>query len=156
MGGRARRGGYNRDSKKYYDWLNHAEDDLTAANLLKSHADCYNAAAFHCQQAIEKALKAYILFRSGQLVDGHNLMWLCRQAKKYDKGFHQWFDECADLNQCYIETRYPADILKELDAKEVANFYRMATEMFNFIDDEIDEELEGRAIAEEKAGKNIR
>ena len=131
MGGRARHGGYSRDSKKYYDWMNHAEEDLTAANLLKEVPDCYNAAAFHC----------------------HNLMWLCRQAKKYDKGFHQWFDECADLNQCYIETRYPADILKELDAREVAEFYRMAKEMFSFIDDEIDEELEDRILAEEKAGK---
>ena len=102
MGGRARHCGYSRDSKKYYDWMNHAEEDLTAANLLKEVPDCYNAAAFHCQQTIEKALKAYILFHSGHLVDGHNLMWLCRQAKKYDKGFHQWFDECADLNQCYL------------------------------------------------------
>ena len=67
------------------------------------------------------------------LVDGHNLTWLCRQAKKYDKGFHQWFDESADLNQCYVETRYPADIEREYTYKMVKNFYRMAKEMYQYI-----------------------
>ncbi len=69
---------------------------------------CYNLSAFHCQQAIEKALKSYILLKSGLLVDGHNLTWLCKQAMRYDPKFSDWLDESAALNRCYIETRYPA------------------------------------------------
>ena len=86
-------------------------------------------------------------------MDGHNLMWLCRQAKKYDKGFHQWFDESADLNQCYIETRYPADLEQEITYKKVRNFYRMAKEMYTYIFEEIDREFDRRERAEELASR---
>ena len=129
----------SQDSKRYFDWLDHSSADLVAA--------------FHCQQAIEKALKAYILLRSGRLYDGHNLTWLCRQAKKYHKGFQQWYDESADLNQCYIETRYPADVDKEIDYKMVQGFYTMAKDMYRFIFEQVDQELERREQAEERISR---
>lgn len=140
-----------KDSHRYYDWLEFSSKDLIAAKILSEDDQCYNSAAFHCQQSIEKALKAYILLKSGILVDGHNLMWLCRQARKYDKSFKEWFDESADLNECYIETRYPADIYKEITYKHVKNFYRMAKEMYKFIFAEIDKEFDRRQRAEELA-----
>lgn len=142
-----------RDSHRYYDWLEHSSQDLIAAKLLSEADQCYNLAAFHCQQSIEKALKAYILLKSGSLPDGHNLIWLCRQAKKYDKGFQDWFDESVDLNQCYIETRYPADVYKEITYKHVRNSYRMAKEMYQFILKEVDREFERRERAEELAAR---
>lgn len=145
-----------KDSHRYNDWLDRSEEDLLAAKILSENEDCYNSSAFHCQQAIEKALKAFILLKSNILVDGHNLMWLCRQATKYDRGFHQWFDESADLNQCYIETRYPADILNEINEKKIKNFYRMASEMFAYTSKEIDKEDDRRQRAEERAGRKCR
>jgi HEPN domain-containing protein len=148
---------YNRhdsqDSRRYFDWLDHSSADLLAAAKLKEDDRCYDLAAFHCQQSIEKALKAYILLRSGKLVDGHNLTWLCRQAKKYHKGFHQWFEESADLNQCYIETRYPADVDKEIDYKMVQDFYTMAKDMYQFIFHQVDQELDRREQAEERISR---
>ena len=149
MGNRSRMHN-GKDSRRYYDWLEHSSQDLIAAKILSEDDRCYRLAAFHCQQAIEKALKAYILLKSDVLVDGHNLTWLCRQAKKYDRGFHQWFDESADLNQCYIETRYPADIEREYTYKMVKNFYRMAKEMYQYIFAEIDKEFDRREKAEEQ------
>ena len=122
MGGNRSRMHNGNDSRRYYDWLEHSSQDLIAAKILSEDDRCYRLSAFHCQQAIEKALKAYILLKSDVLVDGHNLTWLCRQAKKYDKGFHQWFDESADLNQCYIETRYPADIERGIPIRWCAIF----------------------------------
>ena len=143
----------SQDSKRYFDWLDHSSADLVAASLLKEDDRCYDQAAFHCQQAIEKALKAYILLRSGRLYDGHNLTWLCRQAKKYHKGFQQWYDESAELNQCYIETRYPADVDKEIDYKMVQGFYTMAKDMYRFIFEQVDQELERREQAEERISR---
>ena len=46
----------SQDSKRYFDWLDHSSADLVAASLLKEDDRCYDQAAFHCQQAIEKAL----------------------------------------------------------------------------------------------------
>ncbi|MGN0664334.1 MAG: HEPN domain-containing protein [Negativibacillus sp.] len=143
----------SRDSRKYFDWLDHSSADLIAASILKEDDRCYDLAAFHCQQSIEKALKAYILLRSGRLVDGHNLTWLCRQAKKYHKGFQQWFEESADLNQCYIETRYPADVDREITYKMVQDFYIMARDMYRFIFEQVDQELDRREHAEERISR---
>lgn len=129
------------DSRRYYDWLDRAGEDILCAKLLLENDNCYNGAAFHCQQTIEKALKAYILIRSDVLVDGHNLAWLCKRAMKYDKSFSAWLGGSASLNRCYIETRYPADIPVDLEYHQVLGYYRMAREMYLFICSEMDEIL---------------
>jgi HEPN domain-containing protein len=129
---------YSRDSRRYYDWLDRAGEDILAAGWLKEHDSCYNAAAFHCQQVIEKALKAYILLKSDILADGHNLPWLCKRAMRYDSRFAEWLDESASLNKCYIETRYPADLAPGLDYSRVRNYYQMARAMYLFICAEVD------------------
>jgi len=129
------------DSRRYYDWLDRAEEDIQSAKLLSQDELCYNNAAFHCQQTIEKALKAYILLKSGMLVDGHNLPWLCKRAAKYDRTFSDWLRESTSLSKCYIETRYPADIPLDLTYEQVRNYYRMAKEMYLFICGEVDKIL---------------
>lgn len=133
--GRRREG--DNDSRRYGDWLSRAKEDLEAARLLLQSAATLNAAAFHCQQCIEKALKGYILFKNGNHVDGHNLTWLCRQAIKSDPRFQEWLDESAALNRYYIETRYPTDVPVELSEKRVARIYAMAFKMYQFISDEV-------------------
>ena len=73
------------DSHFYYKWLDKALCDLQCARLLLTYGgDNYNI-AFHCQQAIEKALKGYLLYRTGRHFDGHNLTYLCRQAIQQDR-----------------------------------------------------------------------
>jgi HEPN domain-containing protein len=123
----------NSDSRRYFDWLEHANEDIEAAAKLVATGSTLNAAAFHCQQCIEKALKGYILFKTHQHVDGHNLTWLCQQAMKIDKRFTEWLDESVALNRYYIETRYPADIPLKLDNVIVNNAYEMAHAMYHFI-----------------------
>ena len=111
---RRRKGGS--DSLFYYKWLDKALCDLQCARLLLTYGgDAYNI-AFHCQQAIEKALKGYLLYRTGKHFDGHNLTYLCRQAIRLDpEAFSEYLDESAALNDLYIETRYPTDLPFEID-----------------------------------------
>lgn len=134
------------DSKRYYDWLDRANEDIICAKVLSEDDRCYNAAAFHCQQTIEKALKAYILLKSNQLLDGHNLPWLCKRAAKYDLIFMDWLEGSALLSRHYIETRYPADIPLEIDYEHIQRFYHTARDMYLFICGEVD-----RSLVEKKA-----
>jgi HEPN domain-containing protein len=127
----------NNDSKRYYDWIDRAGEDLKAAKLLLASDDTLFSATFHCQQCIEKGLKGYILFKTKSHVDGHNLTWLCRQAIKSDQRFLKWLDESAMLNRYYIETRYPSDIPFVLNREKVSRVYNMAISMYNFICGEI-------------------
>ncbi len=150
-----RRGARNSDSRRFYDWVYQACEDILAAKLLMQDDRCYKSSAFHCQQAIEKALKGYILLNTGALVDGHNLSWLCKQAMKYDSTFREWLDESAVLNKCYIETRYPTDLPFEFSEEQIRRAYQMAFDMFEFICRQVDEELEeqyGRLPRPERAG----
>ena len=134
---------YNKsDSRRYYDWLERAGEDVISAYVLMGNEPCYMSSAFHCQQAIEKALKAYILFKTGALPDGHNLTWLCKRAARLDGKFTEWLDESAALNRCYIETRYPADNPVELEYGDVQRYYQIAKEMYLFICEEVDSALE--------------
>ena len=72
--------------------------------------DCGNdLVAFHCQQAIEKALKGFILYHIHELEEGHSLSFLCKKALNIDLKFKACLENCAFVNQYYIETRYPAD-----------------------------------------------
>ena len=127
----------NSDSRRYYDWLERANEDLKAAELLYDNESTFNAASFHCQQCIEKALKGYILYKTKAHVDGHNLTWLCRQAIKSDRRFLEWLDESAVLNRFYIETRYPSDTPLNFDRATVVKAYNMARAMYRFICDEV-------------------
>lgn len=137
--------GHAADSRQYDDWLDKAGADLCAASVLRRDDRCYDGAAFHCQQAVEKALKSYILLRSGQLCDGHSLVWLCRRAGRHDRRFADWLDESAALGNCYIETRYPADGAPAYDFASVSRAFEMAYDMFMFICSQVDAHFE-RAV----------
>ena len=101
------------DSRRYHDWLDYAEADITAALDLSDKEETYLCSAFHCQQAIEKTLKAYFLYEDGYAPDGHNVIFLCRKLSGKYREFEQWIDECIETNNYYIQTRYPPD--KPLD-----------------------------------------
>lgn len=130
------------DSKRYEDWLDRAGDDMLSAELLLNDERCYLSCAFHCQQAIEKALKAYILIQTDNLMDGHSLSWLCRQALKHDMQFEPWIAPCAVLNKYYIETRYPTDIPFSFTFAQAERAYQLACELYIFICSKADEYLD--------------
>ncbi len=128
---------HSKDSRKYFDWLEIAAGDLLAARLLIEQEQCAEAAAFHCQQGMEKAFKAYLIDRTGALVDGHNLTWLCRQAMKHSRGFSRWLDATAKMNRLYIETRYPSDIDLRLSDERVREIYQTAREVYDYVCTEV-------------------
>lgn len=125
------------DSLFYYKWLDKALIDLQTARILYTWDGDEKMIAFHCQQAIEKALKGYLLFKSGRHFDGHNLTFLCRQAMKFDKIFEEYLDESAALNNYYIETRYPTDLPFSISEPQVISILRMAEDTFSVIRKEL-------------------
>ena len=131
MSSRGRHGGS--DSRRYYEWLDFAMDDIRCARLLFSFTGYERAVAFHCQQAIEKALKGYILYKRRRHVDGHSLTYLCRRAMEVNPSFRDYLDESARLNRYYIETRYPSDYPVSFRENEILNVLHMADAMLKHI-----------------------
>lgn len=82
---------------------------MRGASILFEHDADFALVCFHCQQAAEKYLKGYLIYKTGILHEGHNLVRLCRRAAGFNPVFNQYLKDCAFLNTFYIEARYPAE-----------------------------------------------
>jgi len=126
------------DSKRHRDWLDKAAKDINSAKVLKEH-DCGNdVVAFHCQQAIEKILKAYIIFNTGFIISSHSLIFLCKEASKFNVSLRTYIKDCAFVNQFYIETRYPADDPLIVTDEEAGECISIASTIYEHIHKLID------------------
>lgn len=125
------------DSKRYNDWLEKADRDIKSARVLKQN-DCGNdVVAFHSQQAIEKSLKGFLLKKIGRVVEGHSLIYLCKEASNYCVEFKKHLKDCAFVNQYYIETRYPADVQLIVSDEEAEECITIAKEINKMVIDNI-------------------
>lgn len=125
------------DSKRADDWLNKANSDMTGANILFQYNGGYDLVTFHCQQAIEKALKGWILRKNGELLEGHSLIYLCKAAIKSGAKLSNHLKDCAYVNQFYIETRYPADTPLEITEEEAKDCIEIAQKILVLLDDNL-------------------
>lgn len=127
MGGRRDRRG---DSDRYFDWLDMAHTDIESASILRAYGGDPDAVVFHCQQAVEKSLKGFLLFRTKRHYDGHNVSFLIKQAMRESWDFSRFLEKSTPLGRLYIETRYPADYPPELDLETVEGFFVMAEAVY--------------------------
>jgi HEPN domain-containing protein len=71
-------------------------------------------ACFHCQQAAEKALKGYLLYKEQDPPRIHNLVELCRLCREQDSSFETLLDTVVALNPYGVAARYPdEDVIDE-------------------------------------------
>lgn len=122
------------DTLRYKDWIEKAQRDLKSAKILKEH-DCGNdMVAFHCQQAVEKSLKAYLIMNGEGIVSGHSLIYLCKLSEKHNTEFRKYIKDCGFLNQYYIETRYPADTPLIVSDYETDECIKIADEIYKTVE----------------------
>ena len=85
--------------------------------------------AFHCQQAVEKTLKGWLLKVTNELLEGHSLVFLCRKAISVGAPLKEKLRDCAYVNQFYIETRYPSDSYLPVSKEEARDCIDVAKEL---------------------------
>jgi HEPN domain-containing protein len=91
------------------DWIILAEKDVKAASVIINEEYLTNVVAFHCQQAIEKYFKAYILEYERPLLKIHDLLKLYGIIKEI-KDLEIDEDLLSLINETYIEDRYPGEL----------------------------------------------
>ena len=79
----------------------------SARALLK--IEIFSTATYHCQQASEKALKAYLAFKRRPIIKTHDLIKLLDQCAKFDKDFIKQLDAAIYLNPFSTKFRYPTE-----------------------------------------------
>jgi len=106
------------DWEEAESWLQKAADDARGARLLIS-SRLISLAAFHVQQATEKALKALLVAAAQDVRRVHDVAMLSDLARAY------WPDLLPDpfplvaVNEWYITTRYPGIDDQTPSAQEV-------------------------------------
>lgn len=96
------------DSRVVSEWLAKAEEDyLFTEKLIGDEESFFAPLCFHCQQAAEKYLKAYVVAHSLQFRKTHDLVEILELCKEKDKEFTQLDDDVRRLSGYYVDTRYP-------------------------------------------------
>ncbi|MCD6013293.1 MAG: DNA-binding protein [Flavipsychrobacter sp.] len=108
-------------------WLQKAEHDLIAAKLIIDIQPLIlDIACFHCQQAVEKYLKAYLVFKKQDFPKTHNLDLLLKNCIDFDAAFEGI--DLLNLEDFAVRGRYPHDfIMPTFD--ETSSFYQIAVDV---------------------------
>jgi len=108
-------------------WMRQAGGDLRTAKYLFG-GKLYKEASFFCQQSAEKALKAVLLERTGEIMKIHDLVRLGKELSLDE----EMLDDCERLSIVYVESRYPGVGDQEYTAKETGEDMRLAETMLKW------------------------
>lgn len=119
--------------KEIQNWWSQAEKDLEKAHWLYTGKH-YDGTALFCQQAVEKAIKALILFTTkNKRVEGHSLVYLGTAAKLPS----HFLPGLRRLSPEYFVSRYP-DVTEEApyelyDEQVAGEYLNLAKEVLQWI-----------------------
>ena len=99
-------------------WLSVALEDFQTAEFLLDQERSPNNAGMLLHQAVEKYLKAYLMFQGWRLERTHDLVALLEEATKHDPSFAQYRSVCETVTRYYVDDRYP-ERRRELTLEEV-------------------------------------
>ena len=117
--------------QEHNKWLKIVEDDLKSAKgLLK--IEVFSTATYHCQQAAEKALKAYLVFKNHKVIKIHDLVELIALCCELDKDFERLYNDAEHLNPFSTKFRYPTEF-DIPDYQDTKSAIKQAERIVNFV-----------------------
>ncbi len=91
-------------------WLRKAYSDLRYAEIdLAADPPAPEDAVFHCQQAVEKSLKAFLVWCDAPFAKTHDLGKLGAQVVALDPGLDPLVESIVELSKYAWLFRYPGD-----------------------------------------------
>lgn len=108
------------DLINYEPWLEYADDDygFATSNLDEPETTYFGHICFHYQQAAEKYLKAFIIFKKLKFRKIHDLWPLAKTCAQTMPEFLEIKDDCIFLTDFYIVERYPVEIAPKHSREE--------------------------------------
>jgi len=122
-------------------WKIKAEHDLQSATLLlKHHTPIRDTGVYHCQQAAEKILKAYLTSKDTVFSKTHDLRVLLLLCQNIEQAFEEIADTADILTPYAVAFRYPSDVL-EPTHDEANEALLLTQEMMAFVMEKINHVL---------------
>jgi len=123
-------------------WLLKAQHDIESSRLLlASDPPILDTGVYHCQQAVEKVLKAYLTLYDMPFTKTHDLTVLVGQCMDKDASFESLLDITEILTPYAVAFRYPGDVLEPspVDAEEALC---LAEKVFGFVLQKVPEKFQ--------------
>jgi HEPN domain-containing protein len=121
----------------YKTWLDRAKSNLAISKTGADESIYYEDLCFQAQQAVEKALKGFLIFYNVDPERTHNLITLIKELTKYIDPPKE-IKETAILNDYAVQTRYPGDYTP-IEDDEYNNAIMVAEKCVNWIEKKIKE-----------------
>ncbi len=120
------------DKKKVGKWFAKADEDIRAAEklLLNDPTDVLLSIGFHCQQAVEKYLKAFLIYHEIPFLYTHDLETLRQQCSLIDTGFSHF--DFKNLTDFAVVFRYIEDT-EETNKEEITEYLEIARSIKDFV-----------------------
>lgn len=123
------------DKKEFLakEWIRKAERDLDTAHLTLDNKPAYtDIICYHCQQAVEKYLKAYLVRLDTPFEKKHDLDYLIDLIAENNKEIEQFYDMVETLSGYAVEIRYPDD-RTEPSIEEATAAYEIALSIKEYV-----------------------
>lgn len=115
------------------EWLQKGRNDLLSAQILIEHdPPVLDTASFHCQQAVEKALKAFLAWKAVPFEKVHSLTYLLDLCEVEEPGLASLRDRAETLAPYAVEIRYPG-VLMEVSLEEAQEALATAEAVWDFV-----------------------
>ena len=129
-------------------WIIKGDHDLGTAKITYMHIPEYlDTVTFHCQQAVEKYLKAYLIFQSTMFRFSHDLVYLLDLITQKDCDFITYYDKISELQGYAVEIRYPNETIF-LSKDQVEKAITIAQKVRKIITKKMNIEIEFNDIIE--------
>lgn len=123
-------------------WVEIAKDDLgTAQDIL--FLGRVRGTFYHSQQAAEKALKGYLVFRQQEIKKTHDLTGLLELCLKFDTDFGALREATKRINPYSTKFRYPSEY-DQLDQSDAVLAIKHAKNILKFVLKKIKESETGQ------------
>ncbi|MGB5830368.1 MAG: HEPN domain-containing protein [Thiohalocapsa sp.] len=124
-------------------WLIKARHDLASAHCLNmADPPLLDTAAYHCQQAAEKALKAYLTLHDVPFHKTHLLVPLLAECEMLEPAFGALADAAEALTPFATAFRYPGDVLDPAQA-DVAEALQLSEKVVVMVLNLLPDDVEG-------------
>ncbi len=102
-----------------HSWLTKAAHDLQTARIVGAVPEGpLDTAIYHCQQAGEKAVKTFLVFKGITPAKTHDIRRLAVEASGVEPLFQQLIASAAALTPYAWEFRYPDDLAETYPTRE--------------------------------------
>ncbi|NCA76705.1 MAG: HEPN domain-containing protein [Alphaproteobacteria bacterium] len=125
------------DKNQYiHQWLSKANEDLLVVHqLINADSIALGVIGFHCQQAAEKFLKAFLIYHDIEPPRTHNLEFLLELCAEIEKKFSEV--DSLNLTDYGVQARYPGDYLVPC-RNELNEFIRIVEHIRELVNQKID------------------